>query len=200
MEWIRRSLRTVEGRLLTGATLLGAVVVGLWPDHARPPDGEKIVAVAIAALAWLFAELSGAAKPSEHDLALFERFRSTLRDRDRSFLREQDFDNSFGSNDGAGLREIAGWTGVAHEFNDRNLQARWAATLESVSGFDDLIGLHTGPISAVAGRFSVHPPNSDPMQPKERVSEAITELNAKASALSLQLENFERYARRRLGT
>ena len=199
LKWFRRNLPTMQGRLIAGLTLVGTVVVGLWPDTPRPPDGEKIVAIVLAALAWLFAEFSGIGAPSAHDLALFEKFRATLHENDREFLRGQDFDNSFSGNDMAGLRDIASWTGIAYEFNDAKLQKEWATTLISVDGFVGLVAQNTGPINAAAGRFSVHPPNSDPMQPVDWVAKAIPLLNAQATILGKRLEDFERTGRRRLG-
>ena len=179
--------------------LIGAVVAGLWPDHDRPADGAKIVAIAVAAFGWLFAELSGISKPSEHDLALFEKFRSSLNERDRELLRSHDFDNSFAGNETAGLREIASWTGVAYEFNDAKIEKDWSATRSSVDEFVTLVGKHTGPINGAAGRFSVHPSNSYSMQPQDWVATAITDLSTKGTALSKKLEDFERASRRRLG-
>lgn len=178
---------------------MGAIVAGLWPDHDRPEDGAKITAVVVAGLAWLFAEFSGIAKPSDHDLALFERFRSTLQERERSLLRDHDFDNSFSSNETEGLREIASWAGVAYEFSDPKIEADWVLVLKKVGAFLTMVAKHTGPVRTTADRFSVHPPNLDPMQPQAQISSAIVELNATASALSTQLENFERMTRRRLG-
>jgi hypothetical protein len=199
LEWIRRNLPTVQGRLLTGLILIAAVVAGLWPDHERPADGVRITAIVVAAVTWLFAELSGIAAPSQHDLALFERFRSTLHERDRAFLRDQDFDNSFSGDDMAGLREIASWTGVAYEFNDAKLEKEWAAAVKAIDAFVAQVAQHTGPVNAGAGRFSAHPSNSDPMEPADWITKAISSLNAQASLLGKQLEEFERKARRRLG-
>lgn len=60
MKWLNRNLPTWQGRIITGIALVAAVVAGLWPDHPRDADGGRITAVAVAAVAWLFAELAGA--------------------------------------------------------------------------------------------------------------------------------------------
>jgi hypothetical protein len=93
LNWITRTLPTLQGRLTTGLALIGAILVGLWPDHARGPDGGKIVAIGLTAIAWLFAELSGGYPPSEHDRVLFQEIQGHFSDGLLNHLGEHDFAN-----------------------------------------------------------------------------------------------------------
>ena len=197
--WLQRSLPTWQGRVTTGVALVAAVTAGLWPDHAREPDGGKITAVAVAAIAWLFAALAGAGKPREHDVKLFETFRTALKERDRRFLADQDFHNSFPAKGFEGLNDIAHWEGVAFEFVDARMQARWALVHAKVTAFIQLLAMNTGPVGGNVAMFTAHPTQGDPENPAEWTQKAIDQLNADATALHAQLEAFERYGRQRLG-
>ncbi len=88
---ILEHLTSLQGRLTAGVALVAAIVIGLWPDHARSVDAAKAAAIGTTALAWLFAEIGGRRAPSEHDLQLFERIVSSIPQRVLDFLKDQDW-------------------------------------------------------------------------------------------------------------
>ncbi|WBO22715.1 hypothetical protein [Sphingomonas abietis] len=198
MDWLQRVLPTVQGRLTTAAALIAAIVIGLWPDHSRPLDPAKASVIVLTGLAWLFAEINGASKPTDHDVALFKRYRETLREEDRSFLREHNFWNSFQYHRSEGLRELAYWDGAAHEFMDRRVQGRWKEVIQGIDAFVMLMAKYTAPVNAAAGLLSVHPKQGDPENPEEWILKEINELNEASRALHQITEDFERFARERL--
>lgn len=199
MNWLNRNLSTWQGRITTGVALVAAVVAGLWPDHPRSADGVRITAVAVAAVAWLFAELAGAGRPREHDLKLFGAITSTVADRDRRFLSEQDFHNSFQANGYDGIETASRWSGATHEFVDPKLQRLWLPLRERMTSFLNLLATTTGPVGGNVARFTAHPTQGDPDNPAAWTQASIDRLNADATALHVEIENFERHGRRRLG-
>ncbi|MDO9370828.1 MAG: hypothetical protein Q7T68_19870 [Sphingopyxis sp.] len=174
-----------------------AILVGLWPDHAREIDPVRLGTVATAAMAWLAAEIASGRKPSEHDLSLFARIVELLPEATIDFLRDHDFDNSFAGNQQKGLFDIAAWEGSRREFLDRALQLRWAPIHADIKAFVSVLVAATGPVGS-GPLFSAHPDHTDKMNPPDWVAQRIRELNEKAAALNKKADLFEHYARRRL--
>lgn len=191
------ALATVAGRISTGTAMAVAILVGLWPDHAREIDPVRLGAVITTAVAWLAAEIASGRKASEHDLSLFARIVELLPEATIYFLRDHDFDNSFAGNQQQGLFDLATWEGSRRTFLDGALQRKWAPLHADIKAFVSVLAAGTGPVGA-GPLFSAHPDHTDKMSPPDWVAARIKELNEKASALSKKADLFERYARGRL--
>jgi len=191
-------LPEMEGRITTGLALVIAITIGLWPDHPRPVSIEKAAAIAVATLAWLFANLSGNLKPKDHDVALFDQYRENVTDGQLAFLKDSDFAVSFERSNLNGLREINYWDGPRYEFLDNKLQAAWAEARVLNQNFLSLVGQYTIPVRGAQTRSTVHPDGGDPEEPADWVVEQYTELNNAADVLYKKLESFERMAHARL--
>ena len=174
-----------------------AILVGLWPDHAREVDPVRLGVVLTTAMAWLAAEIASGRKPSEHDLSLFARIVELLPEDTIDFLRDHDFDNSFAGNQQQGLFNIATWEGSRRKFLDGALQRKWAPLQADIKAFVSALAAGTGPVGA-GPLFSAYPDNIDKMNPPDWVADRIKELNEKASVLSKKADSFEHYARERL--
>lgn len=195
---LQRLLTSAQGRLTTGTALVVAIVVGLWPDHARPVDPVRLGAVLTAAMAWLFAELAGPGEPRPHDLKLFELLVSKLPEQFLSFLRDHDFGAAYHDPGVGGLYDVAAWQGARYEFVDPALQKRWATLRGEARKFAHDLSHNTFPDDVNANWYTVHPTNGDPGDPQPFVVRRIDLLNAGASALAGRIDEFEGYARERL--
>ena len=198
LAFVRTQLPTVQGRLTAGLALVVAIVVGLWPDHPRPFDVVRAGAILTTAVAWLFAEISSANAVSEHDKGLFSLFRETVKEADKDFLREQDFHFSFVYMKSAGLREMAYWTGAAYEFVDDKIESKWAPLIKEVDAFVGMMAQYAAPVGGNTLLMTVHPTQGDPDDPKPWVLDEIAKLNSAARKLYANLNDFERFARKRL--
>jgi hypothetical protein len=193
-------LTTVQGRIATGCALVAAVVLGLWPVDPRPVDPAKTVAVILAALAWLFAEIAGHRAPSEHDTALFSNLTETVPQRLLDFLRDQDFGVGLYVDPGTGgLHDVAYWQGSRYEFVDPVLNRRWLAVRKNLREFTNTLALNTFPVHGSQDLRTVHPTQGDPEDPAPFVQARIDKLNEGATKLAAQIDAFESFARHRLG-
>jgi len=199
LNFIKKYLPTVQGRVLLGFAFVGAVVNGLGVDVSRPFDVEKAGVIAAAAAAWLFAELAGVGTPRPHDLALFARITDQFTPRLNEFLRNQDFWYSFPRVQTNGIREIDSWEGSRHEFQDGALQKRWSPIREQIARFSSLIASKTAPDRLNLNNQTVHPSIGDREEPNEHTRSDIKTLNEASAKLIGDVDAFERFARGRLG-
>ncbi|RYF32755.1 MAG: hypothetical protein EOO38_30680, partial [Cytophagaceae bacterium] len=89
MNWISKYVAVWQSRIVLGLAFFAAMLVGLWPDHAREIDAEKLIACIATGIAWLVAELASAvSKVSNHDIALFERINNVMDDSALTFLMD----------------------------------------------------------------------------------------------------------------
>lgn len=191
------ALATVGGRISTGIAMAVAILVGLWPDHAREIDPVRLGAVITTIAAWLAAEIASGRKPSDHDVALYNSIVEALPGGTVDFLRNHDFNDSYGVIQQAGLFDVATWEGSRRQFLDRGLQKRWAPLLADIKAFSRELATGSGPVGA-GPLFSVHPDHGDRDHPEEWVAKTIDKLNKSATALSGRIDGFETFARGRL--
>jgi hypothetical protein len=197
---ILEHLTSLEGRLTAGVALIAAIVIGLWPDHARPIDPAKAAAVGTAGLAWLFAEIGGRRVPSEHDLKLFEQIVSTIPQQVLDFLKDQDFGVGSYNDPGTGaLHEVAYWQGSRFEFTDSALNKKWLAVQRRIKEFANRLALDTFPVHDAENWRTVHPTIGDPEDPEPFVQARIDRLNEGATKVANEIDAFESFGRRRLG-
>ncbi|MGH8422684.1 MAG: hypothetical protein ACRER3_10080, partial [Pseudomonas fluorescens] len=193
-------LTTLQGRLTTGCALIIAIVIGLWPDHARPIDPAKTAAIFTTAIAWLFAEISGRKAASAHDLKLFDLIVETIPQEIIDFLKDQDFGvGSYIDPGTAGLFKVSHWQGSRYDFVDAALNERWGCTHQAIRKFSKTLANKTLPVHGSNDLRTVHPTHDDPEDPKPFVQERIDILNEEATALAKEIDAFEGFARRRLG-
>lgn len=152
----------------------------------------------MAAMAWLFAEISGAREPSQHDLKLFEIITAKLPERILDFLRNHDFGASYNDPGFAGVYDVAAWQGPRQEFIDKSLQKRWGMVQIEVTKFANGLSLNTFPEGNADNWFTVHPTHGDPEIPEDFVQRRIDLLNRTATELAGHVDTFEHFARSRL--
>jgi hypothetical protein len=180
------------------AHLFGAIVVGLWPDHARNIDPAKLVVCVLAGSAWIVAELASAIpKVSEHDRSLFHRITEILDDGALTFLMQHDFAINFNAAYTKPVSEIAEWHGPQYQFNDAAIQKRWAKLWNKVANLSNLYGSHLVNADKIhiltAWHLGFDRHNQPPQAHKE-----VRELNDGAHAVYTEFDKFVRYTRRRL--
>jgi hypothetical protein len=174
-----------------------AIAVGLWHGHTGDIDPVRLGAVITTTLAWLAAEIASGRKPSDHDLALFQRIVDLLPQGTTDFLRNQDFHNSFHGHHQDGLFELAAWEGTRHQFLDSALQKRWAAVQAQIRKLTAELVSAVGPVGA-GPLFTAHPDMGDRDNPEPWVQKRIDTLNKEAGATIEAIDAFERLGRSRL--
>lgn len=188
-----------QSRITLGLAFVGAVVIGLWPDHDRNLDIEKLVACIVAGAAWLAAELGSAVRePSAHDIALFDRIQSLLDDDALIFLKEQDFAVNFHGGLTAPVNQIAQWHGPNYVFNDSAIQARWektSAKIQELSGLYVKTLVGTDKPEIVTAWLLGYPRHNQP----EHAKAEVEALNVTASQVYQDFSEFVIFVRKRLG-
>lgn len=178
---------------------VGAVVVLLRPDEHWEFDAAALIGALTALVLWFWAEITSVERTvSSHDLELFENFRKAYGSGEKSLLRDQDFDHSFIFNKTEGLFEISHWDDAAFEYVDPKVQEKWRPVRAQTETFAAMIATHTGPVGGNSNLGTVHPDQGDPDFPEDFIVKRIDELNDAAQTLFARLEEFERFARKRL--
>ncbi|WP_375391897.1 hypothetical protein [uncultured Sphingomonas sp.] len=194
-----RTLPTWQGRLVAGVALIGAIVVGLWPDHPRDIDAEKLVAVVLTGAAWLFAELANSGGVSEHDRKLFASIESQFSDGVLAHLREHDFAVDVHKTKASALWDLGYMEGSRYRFLDRPLQAKWSELFAALREFNNLQAEYLSPSSTNGDALTIHL-HGEPRYPvPASVQAEIKKLNEAAPALERLFNEFAALARRRLG-
>lgn len=197
MSGIRDRLHSAEGRVVAGATLIAALVVGLWPDPNRPFDPEKAGAILVAVVLWLYAELGGAPSPSKLDIELHRRIKEVMDDSALTFLRDHDFGGSLRDSQTQPIGIVCSWHGANAEFRDTKVQAAWASCREKMKVLDRLYAEHLNPTHR-GDRLTAVSHNSDEWNIPRHILEAIDALNLAAAATYKSFNDFDRIARNRL--
>lgn len=141
MNWISKYVAVWQSRIALGIVFFGAIISGLWPDHARTIDPAKLTICITAGLAWLVAELASAAtKVSNHDIALFERITNVMDDDALTFLLDHDFSHDLHSNQTRPVSTIAEWHGPNFIFNDAVIHRRWQVIFDKIVHLSHLYG------------------------------------------------------------
>jgi hypothetical protein len=191
-----RWLQTTAGRALTGLTAMAAIVVFLWPVEGWRFDPSLFAACALSFVAWL-ASLGETKRPTAHDVELLKQFRALISDQVRSTLRSHDFGGSYSRSWVSGLNEVAYWRGAEFEFDDRDLQARFAKVVEKISAFTHDLALETWPTNM--GDLSTAIPDAERGGViSERTKARVEKLNTDASTVVTAVDDFIRFARPRL--
>ena len=192
-----QNLQSSQVRFTCVCALLGAVVVGLWPDHARPVDPAKTIAVTLAAIAWIFVEIASAQKPRQHDIDFHGRITGVLTDDVLYFLRNQDFLCSLDRNEINPIGIISSWHGSRYEFLDIKIQKKWSNFVKQITKLDRLFGEHLNPNDR-GNRLSTMFDVKDEWNIPKNIIDAVTELNDLASRIYHDFNEFDKYARNRL--
>jgi hypothetical protein len=198
MSQITKYAAVWQSRIGLGVIFVGAVVSGLWPDHARPLDPAKLVACVVFGTAWLAAEFASAeTKPSNHDLALFERINSVMNDDALTFLVSHDFQYHTNTRSTEPVVEISYWHGPNSMFNDKSIQKRWKVLFAKSVALSNLYGDNLVNTD-VEGRLTAwHIGFSRNDQPAQAYAE-IKQLKDASGDLYKEFGEFTLYARARL--
>jgi len=199
MEGIGRYVSVWQSRIALGLAFFGALIVALWPDHARAVDPPKLMACILTGVAWLVAELASAVpRVSDHDKELFGRITGIMGDGALHFLMYQDFGNNVNAAQTMPITEIAEWHGPEYQFSDTAIQKRWLKLWNMFSDLSHLFGTHLvnteGNVNLLtAWHFGVDRHNQPAQAHKE-----VKELNEGAHSLYVEYDKFVKYARRRM--
>ncbi len=198
MNWISKYLAVWQSRIVLGLAFFAAILVGLWPDHTREIDAEKLIACLATGIAWFVAELASAVtKVSNHDIALFERINNVMDDSALTFLMDHDFHNDARTIDTEPVSNMAYWHGPNATFNDKAIQRRWEAVFASIVALSHTYGDNLV-TTDVEGRLTAwHTGFTRANQPDQAHAE-VKELNDAARALYVQFGEFVVYVRKRL--
>lgn len=194
---ILEKLGSSEGRLTTGAALIGAIVVGLWPDQSREFDPAKASAIALTAIAWLYAELGASGSVSSHDVNLFKKIEEFIGEDVEELLLNQDFYASAPTGPIGKLNHFSTWKGADHEFLDKRLQNEWTALGVRVTELSNLFVKHLGP-NSIGNRYTVKVKNGGWDQQPEHLWKAAEAINEKSATVYKQLQTFKTSSRKRL--
>lgn len=138
LSWIGRvlgklvsGLQTLAGRAAAGIAVFGALVWFLWPSSSWQVEPEPLLALIVSAAGWLGslgptrqAESEKPLPPTTHDVKLLARFRETLTEPAKRFLRDQDLLSTFNWKTIDCLLEIShSWRGAEFAFDDEELEA-----------------------------------------------------------------------------
>lgn len=138
---INQYLSAWYSRISFGFVFFGAIVVGLWPDHHRGWDGEKLIACILAGLAWLASELATVKpKPSQHDLDLLNQIRTTLNEDAQTFLLNHDFSINLHTRFTEPVNNIALWHGSNYIFDDKRVHQQWSVLFDKIVNLSHLYG------------------------------------------------------------
>lgn len=196
---VANTLRTMEGRLATTSVFIGAILYGLWPDHPRPIDVGKSIAVFAAFIPWFFSTILTKSEPNNLDVSLYEKIITHLPNKALEFLKTQDFgEYSFHARQLDGLRHLARLTGPRDEFIDNLVQKEWADTQTHIRHFYSYYACNTFYSDDNEECRTIYTKAGDPDSPTEIELERIHQLNTLATDLYNRLVTFERFARRHL--
>lgn len=199
MNWIAKYVAVWQARIALGLVFFGAMLNGLWPDHARAIDPAKLILCVTSGLAWLVAELASAAtKVSNHDIALFERINNVMDNHALTFLLEHDFSNDFHVRETEPVNAVATWHGPNFMFNDKAIQKRWQVLFDKLLNLSNLYGSTLVNTEHSVERMTAwllgFPRNAQPAHAHAEVQA----LNDAASDVYGEFGEFALYVRRRL--
>ncbi|OYX09562.1 MAG: hypothetical protein B7Z08_04845 [Sphingomonadales bacterium 32-68-7] len=143
--------------------------------------------------------MAGAGKPREHDIDLYNRISGIMDDDALTFLQQHDFNMDFQQSRTEPMSKIANWHGARYEFLDAGLQKKWKLVREQIDGLAGQYVAKLVPRSTGQGMLTAHLLGYERHnQPAHAVAE-VQELNRTATKLYEDYNQFDRYARRRLG-
>lgn len=196
-------LRTSWGRFAAGAAALLSLAWLSGVQFTGVINWEPTAGFFVAVLAWIYSCFpdedaqarteTGVVALSAHDRRLYLEFISKLDAGACDFLRQNDFGAAFLLEYISGLREVAGtWSGVAHEFDDPQLQGLFAPVLQGIKALSDSIAMKTQVLGANVNAVRV------PREDQQFAYDTAQELNAEATEVADLIEGFVRTARKRL--
>lgn len=138
-------------------------------------------------------------EPTQHDLALYTKFRALITDRDLDFFRTQSFGNSFRRDRTSNLDTLAeAWVGARNEFNHPIINTYFQTVKRCASTLNSEIALKTYPVDANIDLSTVMRENWNDFGVPQDVYETIRRLDALASEFVGAVDDFERVASSRL--
>lgn len=200
------ALRSAQGRFTSGVAAMLMLVWLLWPSEPWRLEPEPLMAFALAFIAWLFSlaepgRSSSVAGGSNHDRGLFDRFKETLQEDERQFLREHDFGGAFDRARMSGIREIsATWRGASFEFDDPALEAEFTPLLQAIQTFSTDVARMTNTLRGQTDFVSAVSEKDREGEWSERTVANIKKMNNDAEALTARLDAFIRTARKALNS
>lgn len=158
LSWIGRvlgklvsGLQTLAGRAAAGIAVFGALVWFLWPSSSWQVEPEPLLALIVSAAGWLGslgptrqAESEKPLPPTTHDVQLLARFRETLTEPAKRFLRDQDLLSTFNWKTIDCLLEVShSWRGAECTFDDEEVEAFFAPLIDSIRDFTNELALRS---------------------------------------------------------
>ena len=115
-------------------------------------------------------------------------------------MRQHDMGNSFSWNSLEGTQQLAGyWTGAEFEFDDKNVQEKFAKLVASATEFIHKLSLGTWMINMPDKWTSAVPPaQRERDEISDKTWERIRDYNDRATQLSSDIDEFIKFARQRI--
>ncbi len=213
LSWIGRvlgklvsGLQTLAGRAAAGIAVFGALVWFLWPSSSWQVEPEPLLALIVSAAGWLGslgptrqAESEKPLPPTTHDVKLLARFRETLTEPAKRFLRDQDLLSTFNWKTIDCLLEIShSWRGAEFAFDDEELEALFVPLIDSIRGFTNELALRSYMVRGSDERASVLTDHDREYEVSDRTRQTARELNDQATQLAESIDEFIRFSRPRL--
>lgn len=204
MDWslLRKAgnaLKTAQGRISTGLALITATVVLCEPTVTWVPNWGAIATFVVALVAWFFGCLDKGTPSRDDDRQLLQRFRTTLTEQEQLFIRMNDFGSPFELQHLNGMTEIyENWHGPSFEFDDEEIQKRFATVLESLRKFRGFISFNTYYVPGSDMVVSVLTDKDREEGRSDITCERATKMNIDASTLTEAIDDFMRFARQKL--
>jgi hypothetical protein len=194
-----RWLHSTLGRGLAGIVALVTLAWFLWPEPQWHVHPDALCALVIALAAWVasLAPVQPQA-PSKHDVELLTRFRALLSESEKDFLRTYDLANSFSWHRLEGTQELsAAWHGAEFEFDDHKVQDKLSPILETAREFIHRLALGTWPIGPERLSSAIPKTEIDD-KISQKTWDRIQDFNKRATALADAIDEFIKFARKRL--
>ena len=200
MEHFKDLYSSVLARIGLGCAAIATTVVNMPPATNLAFDLEKTIVVAGAIIAWLSSEImSFKPAPHQHDIDLRNRLRSLMKP-DMDFLRDHDFGGTFHRRSLTGIRRISvDWVGVAHQFQDRAIQARWVPIQKKIAELSSHVALNSHFLDNSVKRINFKNDNDKATGITEQTYQNMETANRLASEIYNELESLEALCLKRIG-
>jgi hypothetical protein len=195
------SLRSSVGRAAAGLSAFATLVWFLWPDEHWHVQPDAMAALAVAFIAWIASAVPNEPKrASQHDRELLQKFRALIAEDEKYFLGAFDLGNTFSWHDLEGTQALAErWHGAEYEFDDENVQKRFAPIVQCATELIRKMSLGTWIVSMDGKMASAIPiPQKASGNVSDETWARIKDYNDRATRLSTDIDAFIRYARQRI--
>ncbi|WP_332770114.1 hypothetical protein [Phenylobacterium sp.] len=181
----------------------------LWPTSAWRVEPEPLFAFLGAFLLWAYSnsndDIAGGPQDegtfSGHDKKLLGEFRACFSEEEKRFLREHDFGGAFNWKKLEGLQNFAAdWQGAEYEFDDPDVQIKFAEILQKSRQFLHDLSLGTWMIDrSQQWASAITEADRQGVDWRPSTRKRVDGFNELSTDLIDSMDGFIKFARQRLG-